>query len=745
MPPRLSIVLALATLLPCSAQPIDRHSLVTRHNLTRSHADALVFRGATAPGALGDVEAEPRFAPLQVGNGTFAFSVDVTGLQTFIPCQTFAHWGWHSEPAPAGQSPDDFEWIKLPVGEGDRRVPFAWIALSPNDAHGDQVHPMSEEQRRLGFWIRANPHLLNLGRAAMVLTRADGTPAALTDLQAIDQQLDLWRGVITSRFTFDGAPVEVLTRAHPERDAVAVRVTSPLIGLGRLHVSWKFPYGDSRKQAADVGEWHQPERHRTEVQPRGAEAARLVRTLDDDKYLLDLSWSPGGSLTETAAHAYALRPSVDAEAFWFVSEFSPHPAKPHLAHRSAHARAALSPLDDAGVHAATVKHWPEFWQSGGAIDFSRTHDPRAAELERRIVLSQYLMAVQEAGPWPPQEAGLVNLGWHGKFHLEMYLWHAAHYALWDRWPLLERSLDYYDRTLPQARELARRQGYPGARWPKQVGPDGRQTPSSVSPLLIWQQPHPLFFAELEWRARPTRATLERWSDVVFATAEFMAALPVEKRGSTRLHLGPPLKTVSENSPAAETWDPVFELSYWRFGLRIAQTWRERLGLPREAAWDAVLARLAPLPEKDGRYLLSATQPDTYERWAWEHPAIAGVFGLLPGEGVERETMRRSLDSIMETWDFARVWGWDFPMLAMSAARLGQSERAVELLLHASPNFQFADNGLATGGPWPYFPSNGGLLYAAALMAAGWDGAPERSAPGFPADWAVQWEGLRRAP
>jgi len=47
----------------------------------------------------------------------------------------------------------------------------------------------------------------------------------------------------------------------------------------------------------------------------------------------------------------------------------------------------------------------------------------------------------------------------------------------------------------------------------------------------------------------------------------------------------------------------------------------------------------------------------------------------------------------------------------------------------------------------YLPANGGLLYATALMAAGWDGAPERNAPGFPdnGQWNVRWENLRPAP
>lgn len=56
-------------------------------------------------------------------------------------------------------------------------------------------------------------------------------------------------------------------------------------------------------------------------------------------------------------------------------------------------------------------------------------------------------------------------------------------------------------------------------------------------------------------------------------------------------------------------------------------------------------------------------------------------------------------------------------------------------------------GINTGGPAAtYFPGNGGLLYALAMMAAGWDGAPDRHAPGFPDDgsWVVRHEGLMKA-
>jgi hypothetical protein len=130
---------------------------------------------------------------------------------------------------------------------------------------------------------------------------------------------------------------------------------------------------------------------------------------------------------------------------------------------------------------------------------------------------------------------------------------------------------------------------------------------------------------------------------------------------------------------------------------------------------------------------------------YEHPGIAGMYGLLPGPGVRVETMRRTASRLFETWQFERIWGWDFPMLAMCAARLGEPERAVDFLLHASSRFQFTDAGLATGGPFPYFPSNGGLLYAVAMMCAGWPGCEPRHAPGFPANaWTVRWEDLSPA-
>lgn len=86
------------------------------------------------------------------------------------------------------------------------------------------------------------------------------------------------------------------------------------------------------------------------------------------------------------------------------------------------------------------------------------------------------------------------------------------------------------------------------------------------------------------------------------------------------------------------------------------------------------------------------------------------------------------------------------MLAMAAARTNNPELAIDVLLHSSPNFQFDEHGLATGGPFPYFPSNGALLTAVAMMAAGWDESTG-DAPGFPKNgmWEVKYENFNIMP
>ena len=453
--------------------------------------------------------------------------------------------------------------------------------------------------------------------------------------------------------------------------------------------------------------------------------------------MVDAQWSAGAIITNTAKHQFEVLPGKNSSELELICEFA--------------AKVNTRLTDFTEAKNAAQQKWNSFWQTGGAIDLSGSKDPRWFELERRIVLSQYLTAIQDAGKNPPQETGLTYNSWEGKFHLEMHWWHEAHFALWNRLPLLEKSLGYYQKILPRAEGTAKKQGYAGARWPKMTSPSGAESPSPVGPFLVWQQPHPVFYAELCWREHHDRATLEKYRDIVFQTAEFMASYATWDTNMSRYVLGPTLQCAQEIFPKDKTFNPTFELTYFRWALETAQLWRQRLDLPREKKWDDVLQKLAKPTVADGKYLFTETTPDSYTnpKWNADHPAVVGALSFVPGPQIDLPTMHHTFDWIWQNWNWPDTWGWDYPLLAMTAARLGEPERAIDALLLDTPKNHYGLNGHVYQRPGLtiYLPANGGLLYATALMAAGWDGAPKKNAPGFPnnGQWNVRWENLAVAP
>ena len=691
--------LALGESVQSRQKPIDRSALVKRHNPVSSKIDPL--------------------SPLSVGNGDFAFTADITGLQTLaseysnaMPLCTMSQWGWHTKPRPAN-------------------LLHAELKLKPFETHGRQVgyQTSAEGQTELFNWLRENPHRLHLGRVGLCRPETANKEIQPNEITKIHQELELWRGILTSDFNLDGEPVVVTTAVHPSLDLLAVAVESKLVSDGRLGVCFSFPYGSANMQAAD---WEHPVQHQTKVIRRTTTRLDVKRILDANAYYVSIHSEGPNRLDEVGLHAFVLKAEMGQRQIVFTTGFSPN-------QQSAPTLGFQATLN------ASTNHWRRFWSMGGAIALEGSSDVRAEELERRVVLSQYLTAIQCSGRIPPQETGLTVNSWYGKFHLEMHWWHAAHFALWNRLPLLERSLGWYESILPQARALAQSQGYAGARWPKMVGPEGRDSPSPIGPLLIWQQPHPIFYAELCYQTHPNRQTLERYADVVSESAAFMSSYAYFDKKTARYVLGPPVIPAQENHPPLETWNPTFELAYWGFGLRVAQQWRERLGMKRLREWDRVISKLAALPTRDGVYLAHENCPQTFTLRNHDHPSMLGAIGFLAGEGIDRETMRRTLHKTMKEWQWDQTWGWDYPLTALTAARLGERKIAIEALLMTTEKNRYLSNGHNWQRPnLPcYLPGNGGLLYAIAMMAAGWKNAPHAAAPGFPDDgsWHVRWEGL----
>ena len=687
---------------PASDGPLDRRALVTRHNVTLDRIDPL--------------------NPLQVGNGEFAFACDVTGLQTLDEnLGTYSQWGWHTFPNPLRLKYED---SLEEFDSGGRVVKYPCKV--------DISTGLPQTPPTAGDWYRRSPHRFHLGRIGFALKQADGSPGARIAPERVVHTLDLWSGTIRSRYRLAGRPVEVTTCVHPQLDLLAVRVRSPLLAARRLSVSWRFPY----TRFADAHPSWDPadeDKHRTVPAGQGGARAVLRRIVGADEYSVAIAWSTPAEFRRTGAHEFELAPTGGAGELAFVTHF-------------ATARGDELPDFEASA-AAAGRHWADFWNSGGAVDLSASRDPRWRELERRIVLAQYLTAIQTCGSAPPQESGLFSNSWYGKFHLEMLSWHGVHYLLWGRGQLLDGWRRWMRETgLPAARRLARDQGYAGARWMKMIDRDASwDSPSSIAPFRLTQNGHVIYLAELQHRFHPGPSTLAANRDLVFETAEFMADFVRWDEATKRYLLGPPLFSGSEATiPPARAFNPTVELSYWFYGLRTAQEWRERHGLPRVAKWDRVLAHLSKPAVENGRYLDCESHPGQWNG----RPAWLEAYGCMPGVGIDPAVISRNYEAVAADYEhWPEVWGCDFPMLAMTAARLGRAEDAVGWLLSPNKKNEYQANGFNVAGSTPYLPAHGGLLWAVAMMAAGWDGAPSRHAPGFPenAGWIVRWEGLLRVP
>lgn len=692
------------------AAPINREAVVKRHKVTLSRPDSL--------------------SSLTVGNGAFAFTVDITGLQTFpeyyktgVALGTQSEWGWHSFPNTGNYRVEEAQKVYELNG---RKVSYTVQPKQP------------ERAKEATEYFRVNDHRLQLGNIGFELYKKDGSLAAIADIKNITQELDAWTGIITSRFTLEGVPVTVTTVAGQQQDVIGANVVSPLLQEGRLKIRIRFPYPTG--QFKDEGTFYGKEaQHQSAILANTAHAAVIVHQLDSFRYALAAEWSGSASLTNPAAHEFIINPGKEKNTFSFSALFTPDPEQASVP--------AYTAVENSSRHG-----WQQFWLSGGAVDFAGSTDKRAAELERRIILSQYLTRVQGAGHFPPQETGLTYNSWYGKPHLEMYWWHAAHFALWGRPELLEKSLDWYFSVADGARAIAKRQGYKGLRWQKMTNHKGEESPSSVGAFLIWQQPHFIYLAELLYRNKTDVAVLNKYKELVFATADFMASFPVYDTAHQHYNLGKGLIPAQECFEAVETYNPTFELAYWSWTLQTAQHWRERLGMPRNPGWDEVIRKLAPLPQKDGVYLATESTPDCYEpgnRRLNDHPAVLGALGIIPpANGLDTAVMHRTFDLVDRVWHWDETWGWDFPLVAMTASRLGQPEKALDALFKNIRTNTYLPNGhnYQDERLTIYLPGNGGLLSAVALMCAGYDGRKASSGAGFPATgWKVRWEGLQPMP
>jgi len=180
-------------------------------------------------------------SPLSVGNGRFAFTVDVTGLQTFAseykekgtPLCTMSEWGWNSElldHSPHRYQLSDLEMTKYQFD--GREVVYPVERTSANQEVYD--------------WLRHNPHKFNLARISFIWQSETIDKKWITQ---IDQELDLYRGRLMSKFMIKDVPVYVETVVGQEEDVLSIKVESKALETKDLAIKFSFHMGVMRYRA----------------------------------------------------------------------------------------------------------------------------------------------------------------------------------------------------------------------------------------------------------------------------------------------------------------------------------------------------------------------------------------------------------------------------------------------------------------------------------------------------------------
>lgn len=269
----LAIIATLATsLISCNSQKIDREALVKRNNPHITKLDPL--------------------NSLNLGNGEFTLTLDATGLQTFpefckdgLSLGTYSEWCWHSFPNTEGYSIEEtYEEHPLPG--------------HPKGIYAVQVGmAQSERSKAAASWIRSNPHRVHLGNVGF-----DGMQPS--EIDNIDQTLDMWDGILHSQFTWNGIPVEVKTVSGGQQDdqiAASVTCQHP------IPVTIRFPY-PTGANTDDASNWNADEKHSTEIVSSSTQDVLLKRTIDDVEYYVSVAWSGDVLFQQNSTNRFTLIP-----------------------------------------------------------------------------------------------------------------------------------------------------------------------------------------------------------------------------------------------------------------------------------------------------------------------------------------------------------------------------------------------------------------------------------------------------
>ena len=247
-------------------------------------------------------------------------------------------------------------------------------------------------------WLIANPGRINLGRIGLYFFNSSST--AESDLQDTAQTLDIFTGTITSSFKFNGSEVEVITVCDPQNDILGINVASNLLKTGQLGLFFDFPYPTSDMfQEPTVGDWSNTTPITT--MSTSESHAIITQTVEENSHYLNISWAQSsGSITGPVGAA-----SGGANQYHFST---PGTSTLNMTVEFSLKQDFFKDITSDDVVKNSADGWQDYWAEGAFLDLTSTSNANASELQRRVVLSQYLLAINSAGDYEPQGTKFPN-------------------------------------------------------------------------------------------------------------------------------------------------------------------------------------------------------------------------------------------------------------------------------------------------------------------------------------------------
>ena len=572
--------------------------------------------------------------PLSIGNGSFVFTCDISGLQTFseeynyIPLLTMS---------------EKFAY-KKDLGN---------INLEEYNSYNGKAYYLTSDKEKAKYEaLRTNYFKYNMFNLAFYM---NDNKININDITNIYQELDLIKGTIYSKFYLLNELVEVESNIDSKEDILNIKVKSNLLNKGlniklKSNISYYNKEG-SLKDSANI---------------------KLDKDIIiSDRYRKDII-------------KYLFNGNIDLK-------------DNIITFRS---------VDNINL---SLKVSDNKYDKGNIKDFFLNTKPYLTgdyEIDRRIILSLYLIRINSCGKYPPAETGLTINGWYNKFHLEMHLWHHLGLIYYGHYKLILPSINYYFAIYEEAKKRAKLNGFLGCRWPKMTDPTGLDSPSPIGPLLMWQQPHLVYMLFIIKELNPD-FDLTKYADLIDDTLLCLSSFFVKINNI--YYLNYPLIPAQECFDGREVRSPIFEVEYFIHVFKLAQKYNYSKEIYEDIINNAVMPKVL-----DNCYESHLNTNLTYIEHNYDHPLPIMAYSFFKSERLDKNIIKNSLDKIFKTWDFDKMWGWDFPSISMCLNNLGLKDEALKFIKTNYPKNTYLKNGHNAQIPDDeilplYLPGNGALI------------------------------------